>query len=195
MTRRVKVKVPGKHFPHGHSELSPAEQREFDWGTAIEHKERHIFALHRKASGAAHSGPGIRFLCDSNAIDGPDHKGFWTALLLRNRWRHDTYSDAALADEELQWHGIGGRAHDIRDALGCAHRLSFELTLSIMGQFGVWCSRRGYVRITVIEILHSHSLHLHFFLAPCTRTLSAAKWLHSLCTCTSSAATSPALSL
>ena len=97
VTRRVKVKVPGKHFPHGHSELSPAEQREFDWGTAIEHKERHIFALHRKASGAAHSGPGIRFLCDSNAIDDPDHKGLWD----------DFAAAEPLAPRHLLRRGIG----------------------------------------------------------------------------------------
>ena len=45
------------------------------------------------------------------------------------------------------------------------------------------------------QILHSHSSHLHFFLAACTLTSSAARCLHSLRTCTSSAATSPALSL
>ena len=45
VTRRVKVKVPGKHFPA----LSPAKQKEYYWGTAIESKERHSFGLHRKA--------------------------------------------------------------------------------------------------------------------------------------------------
>ena len=83
VTRRVKVQVPGKHFP----QLSTAEQSEDYWGTAIEYKERHTFAVHRKAWGAAHSGPGIRFLCESDAVDDPDHKGFWTTLLLWNRWR------------------------------------------------------------------------------------------------------------
>ena len=96
VTRRVKVKVPGKHFPN----LSTAEQSQDYWGTAIEYKEWHTFAVHRRAWGAAHSGPGIRFLCESDAIDDPDHRGFWTMLLLWSRWRHVTYSDPALADED-----------------------------------------------------------------------------------------------
>ena len=37
VTRRVKVKVPGKHFPN----LQAAEQAQSYWGEAVEHKERH----------------------------------------------------------------------------------------------------------------------------------------------------------
>ena len=89
VTCRVKVDVPGKHFPA----LSPAEQAAFYPGTAIESQERHSFGRHVKAWGAAHSGPGIRFICDSDALDDPDNKGYWTTLALWNRWRHDTYKD------------------------------------------------------------------------------------------------------
>ena len=49
-------------------------------GTAVEAAERHKFARHLKAWGDAHTaGNGIRFICDSDAIDDPDCKGFWTA--------------------------------------------------------------------------------------------------------------------
>ena len=85
--RHVKVKVPGKHFPN----LTPPEQAVNYWGEAIEYAERHKFSAHAKAWGAAHTGPGIRFLCTSDAIDDPDHQGFWTTLFLYNRWRHETY--------------------------------------------------------------------------------------------------------
>ena len=70
VTRRViiKVKVPGKHFPA----LQAAEQAQSYWGEAVEHKERHGFPRHIKAWGAAHTGPAIRFICASDAIDDPD---------------------------------------------------------------------------------------------------------------------------
>ena len=58
VTRRVKVQVPGKHFP----QLSAAEQAVAYWGTAIEYKERHAFAVHRKAWGGARTGPGISYM-------------------------------------------------------------------------------------------------------------------------------------
>ena len=38
--------------------------------------ERHKFTQHLKAWGAALTGPGIRFICKSDAIDDPDTKGF-----------------------------------------------------------------------------------------------------------------------
>ena len=88
VTRRVRVKVPGKHFP----QLQTAEQLLDFWGEAVEFKERHTFPRHAKAWGAAHTGPGIRFICTSDAIDDPDTKGFWTTIGLWNRWRHDTYN-------------------------------------------------------------------------------------------------------
>jgi len=97
VTRKVKVDVPGKHFP----QLQAAEQKQSYSGTAVEYAERHKFDRHLKAWGQAHTGPGIRFICDSDAIDDPDHKGFWTTLGLWNRWRHDTYKDNR--DAELQY--------------------------------------------------------------------------------------------
>ena len=57
--RKVKVKVPGKHFPY----LPAAEQKEYFWGTAVEAAERHKFTRHLKAWGDAHTGNGIRFIC------------------------------------------------------------------------------------------------------------------------------------
>ena len=47
--RRVKVKVPGKHFP----QLQLAEQKVEYEGEAIEFVERHVFPKHVKAWGAA----------------------------------------------------------------------------------------------------------------------------------------------
>ena len=70
--RKVEVEVPGKHFPG----LQPAEQRNDYKGTAVEYTERHKFERHVKAWGIAHTGPGIRFVCESDTIDDPDHKGF-----------------------------------------------------------------------------------------------------------------------
>ena len=55
VTRRVKVDVPGKHFPA----LQPAEQSVTYPGTAVEYKERHTFPRHARALGAAHTGPRI----------------------------------------------------------------------------------------------------------------------------------------
>ena len=64
---------------------------------AIEFKEWHTFPKRQKAWGKEHTGPGIRFLCVSDAIDDPDHKGFWTTLSLFNRWRHEAAAAAATA--------------------------------------------------------------------------------------------------
>ena len=65
--RAVKVMAPGKHF----TGLQPAERREFYEATAVEFKERHNFPAHHRAWGAAHQGPGIRFVCPSDAMDDP----------------------------------------------------------------------------------------------------------------------------
>jgi len=46
--------------------------------------ERFHFQRHSKAWGAAHTGPGIRIICKSDAVDDPDYKGFWTTLTLFN---------------------------------------------------------------------------------------------------------------
>ena len=97
VNRAVKLKVPGRHFPG----LQPAEQKAFYDGTAAEFAERHKFKIHLKAWGGAHTGPGVRFVCDSDALDDPDHRGFWTTLALWNRWRHDTYKDNR--QDELQY--------------------------------------------------------------------------------------------
>lgn len=97
VTRSVVVNVPGKHFPA----LQPSEQAEFYPGTAVEFKERHRFARHPKAWGAEHTGPGIRFICKSDAIDDPNHSGFWTTLLLGNKWRHETYKDNRDAEKQF----------------------------------------------------------------------------------------------
>ena len=35
------------------------------------------------------------------ALDDPDNKGFWTTLILWNKWRHETYKDNS--DGELQY--------------------------------------------------------------------------------------------
>ena len=59
------------------------------------------FRVHLKAWGGECTGPGIRFICESDAIDDPDHKGFWTTLALWNRWRHDTFKDDR--ETELQF--------------------------------------------------------------------------------------------
>ena len=95
--RAVVVQVPGKHFPN----LSAPEQRVVYEGTAMEYAERHKFAQHQQAWGAAHTGPGLRFVCDSDAVDDPDHKGFWTTLHLWNRWRHATYVNNRQAEMQF----------------------------------------------------------------------------------------------
>ena len=43
--RAVKVMVPGRHFP----QLEESEQRVNYEGTAVEHRQRHAFGIHRKA--------------------------------------------------------------------------------------------------------------------------------------------------
>ena len=95
--RAVQLNVPGKHFPG----LTANEQKADYQGTAAEYQERHDFERHQKAWGAAHKGPGIRFICRSDAVDDPDTKGFWTTLGLWNRWRHDTYKDNRAGEVEF----------------------------------------------------------------------------------------------
>ena len=94
VSRRVRVQVPGKHFPA----LQPAEKREQYWGEAVEFAERHDFPRHLQAWGGPHKGPGIRFICNSDALDDPDHKGFWTTTGLWSRWRHETYKNDREAE-------------------------------------------------------------------------------------------------
>ena len=61
--RRVVVNAPGKFF----GGLTPSEAAASYSVEAIEYKEKHSFARHPKAWGAAHTGPGIRFLSRSDA--------------------------------------------------------------------------------------------------------------------------------
>ena len=96
VNRAVKVKVPGKHF----SGLTAPEQKLDYWATAVEYRERYQFERHNKAWGAAHTGPGIRFISDTDAIDDPDNKGFWTTLSLFNRWRDQTYQSDREAEKQ-----------------------------------------------------------------------------------------------
>ena len=55
VTRAVKVRVPGKHFPA----LTPTEQKEQYEGSAVEFTERHKFPAFLRGWGAAHTGPGV----------------------------------------------------------------------------------------------------------------------------------------
>ena len=91
--RAVVVAAPGKHFAW----LSETDKKKFYDGVATEYRERYQFERH-KAWGAAHKGPGIRFVCKADALDDPDHKGFWVPLGLWNRWRHETYKDNREAE-------------------------------------------------------------------------------------------------
>jgi len=67
----------------------------------MEFHERHVFQSHAKAWGQAHTGPGIRFVSEDDAIQDPDHRGFWTTLSLWNKWRDQTYRNDR--DTELQY--------------------------------------------------------------------------------------------
>ena len=48
--------------------------------------------------GAQRPGHHIRFVCNSDAVEDPDNRGFWTPLQLFNRWRHNTYKDDREAE-------------------------------------------------------------------------------------------------
>ena len=58
VTRRVRVMVPGKHFP----QLQAAEKAVSYWGTAVEFQERRKFPRHLKAWGAEHTVRGQNLL-------------------------------------------------------------------------------------------------------------------------------------
>ena len=49
--------------------MLPAEQAAFYDGQAAEYAEQHRFDRHVKAWGAAHVGPGVRFVCNSDAVE------------------------------------------------------------------------------------------------------------------------------
>ena len=72
------------------------------WATAVEYLRSGtpLSGTPRRGARRTQSGPGIRFACTSDAIDDPDHKGFWSTLRLWNRWRHGvttTYSSTRMA--------------------------------------------------------------------------------------------------
>ena len=101
VARRVKVQVPGKHFPP----LTAAEQKQFFEGTAVEYAERHKFAQRApEGLGSAHtSGPGkpthqvpMRVRRDRRPRLQRllDHGG-----TLEQRWRHETYKDDRDAEK------------------------------------------------------------------------------------------------
>ena len=52
VTRRVRVKAPGKCF----NNLTATEAKEDYWGVCVEYRERHTFERHSRAWGAAHTG-------------------------------------------------------------------------------------------------------------------------------------------
>ena len=68
---------------------------------AMEFRERHVFQSHAKAWGQAHTGPGIRFVSEDDAIEDPDHRGFLTTLSPWSKWRDQTYRNDR--DAELQY--------------------------------------------------------------------------------------------
>ena len=94
--RRVRVKAPGKFF----NNLTAAEVKLDYWSVAVEYRERHAFDRHARAWGAAHNGPGIRFIAEGDAIEDPDSKGFWATLGVWNKWRHQTYLEDREAEKQ-----------------------------------------------------------------------------------------------
>jgi hypothetical protein len=136
VTRRVQVKVPGKHF----LSLTPNEQKEFYSGTAVEFAERHKFERHLKAWGNAGTFPGIRFICESDAIDDPDNKGYWTTLSQWNRWRHATYKDDRGAElqylDELPAPEPGPQADVPKEKAEPEVKLHFELVAESVHTYG-----------------------------------------------------------
>jgi len=97
VTRGVRVKAPGTHW----TGLTRTEQQVHYWVCAMEFRERHAFQSHAKAWGQAHTGPGMRFVSEDDAIEDPDNRGSWTTLSLWNKWRDQTYRDDR--DAELQY--------------------------------------------------------------------------------------------
>ena len=69
VTQAVRVQVPGKHF----TGLSASEQKLDYWVSAMEFRERHAFERNLKAWGSAHTGPGIRFVSEDDAVDEPSY--------------------------------------------------------------------------------------------------------------------------
>ena len=89
VNRAVRVKAPGKFF----NNLTAAERARDYLVGAVEYRERYAFERHPKAWGGAHTGPGIQFTAEGDAVEDANNKGFWTTLSLWNRWRHETYQN------------------------------------------------------------------------------------------------------
>ena len=182
VTRCVRVLVPGKHFPN----LTPAEQFAFYPGTAVQHAERHAFARHVKAWGAAHTGPGIRFICESDAIDDPNHGGFWTTLALWNRWRHDTYKNDREA--EKQYFDCDCPSGSVCALSALALRSCPSAQVTVMP---LWTERGIMVECPVsqpLEIfkccIESHLSHLHLPHLCGATQIDASCLTQAPCTCT-----------
>ena len=130
------VDVPGKHFP----QLTGAEQNASYTGTAVEFTERHTFVRHGKAWGAAHTGPGIRFICDSDAI----------APMLPLRLRHPRARPARQPPATPPTHPPPTRSRWRRHVVAPARRCSPEHAIRCMSSVsggavgrGRACVRRG----------------------------------------------------
>ena len=85
--RKVRVKVPAKHFLYFLQLSSTESRRSRTGGTAVELAERPKFPQHLR-QGAARTDAGIRFICEADTIDDPDSKV--TARASGQRWRCGT---------------------------------------------------------------------------------------------------------
>ena len=81
---RVRVNVPGSWF----NNLSSAKRGQKYVGEAVGFEA--AFHFGKKCGRAAHTSPGVRFICESDVIDDPDHSGFIMPLGDWNRYRFDT---------------------------------------------------------------------------------------------------------
>ena len=128
---RVRIQVPGS-WPGFHN-LTAEERREPYTAEAFEHVAAHRFA--KQGSRPAQTCEGIKFLCEADVIEDPQHAGFIMPLTDWNRYRHDTYKGDR--DKELpyirtpnQGEGAGApppaaaaeperAAHPLQGGVGC----------------------------------------------------------------------------
>ena len=97
---KVKVDIPGSWFSGGgEGQLSASERREKYEAVAVEYDKTHVFSP-AQGRRPAKIGPGIRFLCHSDAADDAEHHGYWMELGAWNRYRNDTYKDRR--DDEVR---------------------------------------------------------------------------------------------
>ena len=94
---RVRIQVPGS-WPGFHN-LTAEERREPYTAEAFEHVAAHRFA--KQGSRPAQTCEGIKFLCEADVIEDPQHAGFIMPLTDWNRYRHDTYKGDR--DKELPY--------------------------------------------------------------------------------------------